>query len=44
MIGDLIIWIKKIIKQLTCIHEYKHQTDPLMTRDWYVCIKCDKLK
>jgi hypothetical protein len=44
MIGDLIIWIKKVWKQQTCFHIYKsvHRHDT--GGSFEICIKCDKIR
>lgn len=48
MLGDLILWIKKIIKQQTCVHEYKYINASYKTNsscsDFEQCIKCGKIK
>ncbi len=46
MIGDLILWIKKVWKQQTCVHDYKIHYDKtgLGRFDHYECDKCDKWK
>jgi hypothetical protein len=47
MIGDLILWIKKICKQQTCKHSYKLQPDKtggFGGFDLYKCEKCQKFK
>lgn len=45
MIGDLILWIKKVLKQQTCTHDYKwvHRKD-FGGPDFESCIKCDKIR
>jgi hypothetical protein len=45
MIGNLILWIKTLIKQeFFCIHEYKivHRKD-LQGGSFCICRKCDKI-
>ncbi len=46
MIGDLILWMKKVWKQQTCVHDYKIHYDKtgLGRFDHYECDKCDKWK
>ena len=47
MIGDVILYIKKLIKQNTCIHKYKYDgridvyTDVL---NFQKCTKCGKIR
>ena len=45
MIGDLILWIKKIYKRQTCIHDYKFKPDKFFggRHDHYECLKCGKI-
>jgi hypothetical protein len=45
MIGDLIIWVKKFVKQhITCRHDYKFDRIGIITSLCYdrICTKCDK--
>ncbi len=48
MIGDLILWIKKIYKKLICIHEYYTVNASYRTfgscSDFEKCKKCGKIK
>ena len=46
MIGDLIIYLKKIIKQTFCKHEYKIITRDInrQTFNIYTCGKCGREK
>lgn len=46
MIGDLILWIKKVWKQETCVHDYKFEFDRtgLGKFDHHECNKCGKWK
>ena len=47
MIGDLILWIKKVWKQQTCLHSYRlipDKTGGLGGYDLYKCEKCVKIK
>lgn len=47
MIGDVVLYIKKLIKQNTCIHNYKYDgridvyTDVL---NFQKCTKCGKIR
>ena len=44
MIGDLILWIKRVWKQQTCIHDYKwiHRKDT--GGSFEQCSKCEKIR
>jgi len=46
MIGDVIIWFKKFLKQLVCYHNYKHVPSMLYggKKGHYKCCKCERLK
>lgn len=44
MIGDLILWIRIVFKQQTCIHNYKTIIRKDTWGDFKGCIKCDKIK
>lgn len=46
MIGDLILWIKKVFKQQTCMHDYRHVNASWRANcsDFEECVKCDKIK
>ena len=47
MLGDLILFIKRIIKQhITCIHDYKYVNTWKVVNcfDYYECKKCGKIK
>ena len=44
MLGDIILWIKKMWKQFWCIHAYKPTRSFMIGCSWEVCDKCDKLK
>lgn len=43
MIGDLILWFKKVWKQQTCIHYYKIVNRKDNGGSFYECTKCEKL-
>lgn len=44
MIGDFILWVKEVIKQQTCIHDYKPDRIGIITglNSKRVCTKCGK--
>lgn len=45
MVGDFIIWFKRVWKQqVTCRHEYKLKGSKILCNfhTWYECDKCDK--
>jgi len=44
MIGDLILFFKKIYKQQICIHDYKPDRIAIITglSSKRVCVKCNK--
>ena len=44
MIGDIILWFKKFIKQQTCIHKYKWINRMDNGGSFELCTKCDKIK
>lgn len=46
MIGDLRLWLSKLIKQqITCKHDYRFDTIPTIPEiDYYECSKCGKWK
>lgn len=44
MIGDFILWIKKFIKQQTCIHDYKFICRKDNGGSYEECIMCDKIR
>ena len=44
MIGDLILWLKRVWKQQTCVHEYKSVYRKDTGGSYEVCAKCDKLR
>lgn len=46
MIGDLILWVKKFIKQnFICIHTYKKYGNTVYNPySWLECTKCGKEK
>jgi hypothetical protein len=48
MIGNIILWIKKVFKQQTCLHKYKWINASYRTngscRDFEECTKCEKIK
>ena len=44
MIGDIILWWKKFIKQQTCIHKYKDVYRKDTGGTFELCTKCDKIK
>jgi len=46
MFGDLIIWIKKVFKQQTCIHDYKPDRIGIITGLNFkrICSKCEKFE
>jgi hypothetical protein len=44
MIGDIILWCKKFIKQQTCIHRYKYIYRKDTGGSFELCIKCDKIE
>jgi hypothetical protein len=45
MIGDLILWFKRIVKQhITCKHDYQPCGIPLTDNWMKMCIKCNKIK
>jgi len=46
MLGDFILWLKRVYKQQTCIHDYKSVADKSLagTFDHYECKKCDRWK
>jgi len=44
MIGDLILWIKRMWKQQTCIHTYKWINRKDTGGSFENCTKCDKIR
>ncbi len=42
MLGDIILWITKAIKQFFCLHNYRYAGK--LDFRYEVCPKCDKLK
>ena len=44
MIGDLILWIKRVFKQQTCIHDYKWINRKDTGGSFENCAKCDKIR
>lgn len=45
MLGDLLLTIRKFIKQQTCLHDYKFIPDKVFMKfDYYQCKKCCKSK
>jgi len=44
MIGDIVLWCKKFIKQQTCIHKYKNVNRKDTGGSFELCTKCDKIK
>lgn len=45
MIGDIILWFKKLIKQQTCIHKYLWiNRKDYSGGSFELCTKCDKIK
>ena len=44
MIGDLILWIKRVWKQQTCIHTYKWVNRKDNGDSFEDCSKCDKIR
>jgi hypothetical protein len=44
MIGDLILWIKRVWKQQTCIHNYTIVNRKDTGGSFENCLKCNKIK
>lgn len=44
MLGNLILYLKKFLKQQTCIHEYKSTYRLDNGNSFWVCEKCERLK
>jgi hypothetical protein len=45
MIGDIVILIKRLIKQhITCRHNYKWQWGRDVVSNYRQCIRCEKLE
>ena len=44
MFGDLVLEIKRIIKQFFCIHNYKIHYVHQVGRSYEECTKCGKIK
>ncbi len=45
MVGDIILFIKRIIKQhITCIHDYSYKGKLDFRTGYESCDKCEKLK
>lgn len=44
MIGNLILWLKKVLKQQTCIHKYEWIIRKDNGNSFENCCKCDKIK
>ena len=43
MIGDLILWVKRVWKQQTCVHTYKTIIRKDNGNTFENCCKCDKI-
>lgn len=41
MFGDMVLWIKKLIKEMFCIHDYKYVSYLSFTKE---CTKCGREK
>lgn len=44
MFGNLILWIKRVFKQQTCIHKYKSVYRKDYGSSFDLCEKCDLIK
>jgi len=45
MIGDLILWFRKLIKQTFCIHDYYLISKVYLDgHSYYKCEKCERIK
>jgi hypothetical protein len=43
MIGDIVLWIKRVWKQQTCIHTYEIVNRKDTGGSFDLCSKCDKI-
>lgn len=45
MIGDIIIAVKLVFKQQTCLHDYEEKVINMHPPHYYkICKKCDRVK
>lgn len=44
MIGDFILWLKRIFHEMFCIHEYEQKITKMFEVNYLQCRKCGRIR